>query len=116
MIIPLNDIVDSWPWGARLRFKLDANVQAKYRHLRGTLVAVIGGPILVPPRDGNTSWAVRQEVLAYAWGRGRARPEHLEPRPDDPRPPKMVQVKRATTPPAHATLKRRSARAQAVEI
>jgi hypothetical protein len=91
MKIPLGN-VKCWPRGARLRFRHDADVQPKYMHVRGTDVVVFGGPFLKSPADGNARWAVRQKILAYAIrGYGWARPEQLEPRPDLPDPPSMVE-------------------------
>lgn len=84
MNIELDGYGSGWPVGSLLRFRLDADLQAKYRHLRGTNVRVIGPPHLVPPMDGRTTWDVRQRVWADALnGAGWANPSHLEARPDD---------------------------------
>jgi hypothetical protein len=87
--IPLGDI-RCWPHGARLRFKLDADVQRKYLYVRGTDVVIFGGPFLKSPSDGNTTWCIRQKVLSYAFcGYGWARPDQLEPRPGLPITPSV---------------------------
>lgn len=73
-----------WPVGARLRMKLDAALQEKYRQFRGTPVVVLGQPEWRPPSDGFPEWAWRQRVLAYAYsiyGSVWAQPAHLEPIP-----------------------------------
>ena len=84
MNIELEGHASGWPVGARLRFRLDADLQPKYRHLRGTNVCVIGTLHLVSPTDGRRTWDVRQRVWADAFnGAGWADPAHLELRPGD---------------------------------
>lgn len=91
MIVNLRGKASGWPVGARLRFRLDAELQVKYQHLRGSRVEVLGPPHLVSPRDGRTTWDVRQRVWADAFGGpGWADPQHLEPRPDEPARPQML--------------------------
>lgn len=91
MIVNLTGRVEGWPAGARLRFRLDAELQAKYQYLRGTEVVVEGPPHLISPRDGKTTWEVRQNVWSCAFnGHGWANPFHLEPLPDAADRPQMV--------------------------
>lgn len=93
LAIDLSGIGGYWPIGARLRFKLNGDLQPKYRHLRGTNVSVLGGPHLVPPTDGHKTWGTCQWVYSEGLGReGWCRLHLLEPRPDDPSPPSMTQL------------------------
>ena len=92
--------VPSWPVGARLRFRLDAKLQPKYQHLRGTPVVVLSEPEWAPPTDGFPDWAWRQQVLAFAhsvYRSGGAQPEHLEPIPGVPMLPEARATSRAST-------------------
>ncbi|HUS24273.1 MAG TPA: hypothetical protein VM369_04945 [Candidatus Binatia bacterium] len=93
MRIDMEGCVPAWPVGARLRFRLDAPVQEKYRFVRGTDVEILGPPKLCPPNDAP-EWAVRQPVWSFAMGRdGWAKYDQLEPRPDDAAPAKLEEVK-----------------------
>jgi hypothetical protein len=93
MNVNLDGKATGWPVGARLRFRLEAELKPKYRHLRGTSVKVFGPPHLVSPLEGRMNWEVRQTIWSDTFGaEGWANPHHLEPRPDDPNPPKMISV------------------------
>lgn len=76
-----------WPVGSRLRFRLDADIQPKYQHLRGTPVIVLSDVFWSSPSDGFPTWSWRQRVLALAYSvskSGSAQPSHLEPIPNVP--------------------------------
>jgi hypothetical protein len=69
-----------WPVAMRLRFKPDADIEPRYRALRGTPVIVTSELRLIGPSGDEGRWSWRQEVLAMGGGfrLGWARPDQLE--------------------------------------
>ena len=69
-----------WPVSMRLRFRPDAELEARHQGLRGTAVLVLSELKLVGPsgEEGRLSW--RQEILSLSNGCrvGWARPDQLE--------------------------------------
>jgi hypothetical protein len=78
-----------WPVGLRLRFKLDAVMQIKYRYLRGSPVLVLG-PLTWKPEAND--WRQYITVFGARWPEDRfgwARPEQLELIPGQPGDPSL---------------------------
>jgi len=76
-----------WPVGLRLRFRLDAIMQIKYRYLRGSPVLVLG-PLTYKPEANDwrqyiTVFGARFPEDRFGW----ARPEQLEIIPGQPGDP-----------------------------
>jgi hypothetical protein len=73
----------SWPVGARLRFRRDAEMRPQYRYLRGTPVLVLG-PLTWKPeadewRQYVTAFGAQWDEHRYGW----ALPSQLEPIPGE---------------------------------